>query len=151
VPLAGQDRSLWNTRLIAEGVDVLQTALTCDHLGEFHAQAAIAAFHADARTAAETDGVQTVEWNDEMVRLIDNPVVRLKPGVAVGGADGPQAGLAALAWLDHVLLRHTAAANLHERDGGPSTAARLYTEAARSAPDLPERDHLTRQAAQLRS
>jgi hypothetical protein len=70
--LAEQDRSLWNTRLIAEGVDVLQTALTRDRLGEFQAQAAIAALHADARTAEETDWVQIVEWYDELVRLTDS-------------------------------------------------------------------------------
>src|SRR3954451_88733 len=64
VPLAEQDRSLWDTRLIAEGVDVLQAALRRDRLGEFQAQAAIAALHADARTAEETDWVQIVEWYD---------------------------------------------------------------------------------------
>jgi RNA polymerase sigma factor (sigma-70 family) len=150
VPLAEQDRRLWNTRLIAEGVYVLQTALTCDRLGEFQAQAAIAALHADARTAAETDWVQIVEWYDELVRLTDSPVARLNRAVAVGEADGPRAGLAALAGLDPALPRHTAAAAyLHERDGDPVTAARLYAEAARSAPNLPERDHLTRQAARL--
>src|SRR6266508_4131298 len=150
VPLAEQNRSLWNTRLIAEGVDVLQAALARDRLGEFQAQAAIAALHADARTAAETDWVQIVEWYDELVRLTDNPVVRLNRAVAVGEADGPRAGLAALAGLDPALPRHTAAAAyLHERDGDPVTAARLYAEAARSAPNLPERDHLTRQAARL--
>ncbi|MER6576819.1 RNA polymerase subunit sigma-24, partial [Nonomuraea sp. NPDC001023] len=69
---------------------------------------------------------------------------------AVGEADGPHAGLAALAELDPALPRHAAvAAYLHERAGDPDTAARLYTEAARSAPTLPERDHLTRQAARL--
>ena len=150
VPLAEQDRSLWNTRLIAEGVDVLQTALTRDRLGEFQAQAAIAALHADARTAEETDWVQIVEWYDELVRLTDSPVARLNRAVAVGEADGPRAGLAALTGLDPALPRHAAvAAYLHERDGDPLTAARLYAEAARSAPNLPERDHLTRQAARL--
>ena len=150
VPLAEQDRSLWNTRLIAEGVDVLQTALARDRLGEFQAQAAIAALHADARTAEETDWVQIVEWYDELVRLTDSPVARLNRAVAVGEADGPRAGLAALAELDPALPRHAAvAAYLHERDGDPVTAARLYAEAARSAPSLPERDHLTRQAARL--
>ena len=73
VPLAEQDRSLWDTRMIAEGVDVLQAALTRDRVGEFQAQAAIAALHADARTAAETDWVQIVEWYDELVRLTDSP------------------------------------------------------------------------------
>ena len=150
VPLAEQDRSLWDTRLIAEGVDVLQAALARDRLGEFQAQAAIAALHADARTVEETDWVQIVEWYDELVRLTDSPVARLNRAVAVGEADGPRAGLAALAELDPALPRHTAAAAyLHERDGDPATAARLYAEAARSAPSLPERDHLTRQAARL--
>ena len=150
VPLAEQDRSLWDTRLIAEGVDVLQAALARDRLGEFQAQAAIAALHADARTAEETDWVQIVEWYDELLRLTDNPVARLNRAVAVGEADGPRAGLAALAELDPALPRHTAAAAyLHERDGDPVTSARLYAEAALSAPNLPERDHLTRQAARL--
>jgi len=150
VPLAEQDRGLWNTRLITEGVDILQTALTGDRLGEFQAQAAIAALHADARTAEETDWVQIVEWFDELVRLTDSPVARLNRAVAVGEADGPRAGLAALAELDPALPRHTAvAAYLHERDGDPALAARLYAEAARSAASLPERDHLTRQAARL--
>jgi RNA polymerase sigma factor (sigma-70 family) len=150
VPLAVQDRGLWDTRLIAEGVDVLQAALARDRLGEFQVQAAIAALHADARTAEETDWVQIVEWYDELVRLTDSPVVRLNRAVAVGEADGPRAGLAALAGLDPSLPRHAAvAAYLHERDGDPATAARLYADAARTAPNLAERDHLTRQAARL--
>lgn len=150
VPLADQDRSLWDTGMIAEGVDVLQNALARDNLGEFQAQAAIAALHADARSASETDWVQIVEWYDELVRLIDSPVVRLNRAVAVGEADGPRAGLAALAGLDTALPRYTAVcAYLHERDGDIKTAARLYADAARLAPSLPERDHLTRQAARL--
>ncbi len=150
VPLAEQDRSLWDTRLIADGVAVLQAALARDRLGEFQAQAAIVALHADAQTAEETDWVQIVEWYDELVRLTDSPVARLNRAVAVGEAAGPRTGLAALAELDPALPRHTAAAAyLHERDGDPETAARLYAEAARSAPNLPERDHLTRQAARL--
>jgi predicted RNA polymerase sigma factor len=68
----------------------------------------------------------------------------------VGVADGPRAGLAALAVLDDSLPRYTAvAAYLHERDGDLKTAARLYAEAALKAPNLAERDHLTRQAARL--
>ncbi|MGW5849947.1 RNA polymerase sigma factor [Streptomyces sp. NPDC055254] len=150
VPLAEQDRGLWDTPLISEGVGMLQSALARDRLGEFQAQAAIAALHADARTAEETDWVQIVEWYDELVRLTDSPVARLNRAVAVGEADGPRAGLAALARLDASLPRHAAvAAYLHERDGDPVTAARLYALAARSAPTLPERDHLTRQAARL--
>ena len=150
VPLADQDRGLWNTSMIAEGVEVLQNALARDNLGEFQAQAAIAALHADARSASETDWVQIVEWYDELVRLTDSPIVRLNRAVAVGEADGPRAGLAALAGLDTALPRYTAVcAYLHERDGDIKTAARLYADAARLAPSMPERDHLTRQAARL--
>jgi RNA polymerase sigma factor (sigma-70 family) len=150
VPLPEQDRSMWDTGLIAEGVAVLQTALARDRLGEFQAQAAIAALHADARSVAETDWVQVVEWYDELVRLTDSPVARLNRAVAVGEADGPRAGLAALAELDPSLPRHAAvAAYLHERDGDARAAARLYATAARSAASVAERDHLTRQAARL--
>ncbi|MTK04206.1 DUF6596 domain-containing protein [Micromonospora sp. CP22] len=150
VPLAQQDRSRWDTRLIAEGVHLLQSALARDRLGEYQAQAAIAALHADARTAEETDWVQIVGWYDELVRLTDSPVARLNRAVAVGEADGARAGLAALAGLDPALPRYDAvAAHLHERDGALATAAQLYAKAARSAPSLPERDHLTRQAARL--
>ncbi|WP_405535819.1 RNA polymerase subunit sigma-24 [Streptomyces sp. NBC_00075] len=150
VPLAEQDRTRWDTRTIAEGVAILQTALSRDRLGEFQAQAAIAALHADAQTAEETDWVQIVEWYDELTRLTDNPVVLLNRAVAVGEADGPRAGLAALAKLDDSLPRRTAAAAyLHERDGDTKSAARLYAEAAQKAPNLAERNHLTRQAARL--
>ncbi|MEN0015750.1 MAG: DUF6596 domain-containing protein, partial [Solirubrobacteraceae bacterium] len=69
VPLPEQDRSLWDTGLIAEGVGILQAALARDRLGEFQAQAAIAALHADAPSTEETDWVQIVEWYDELVRL----------------------------------------------------------------------------------
>ncbi|MBQ1123576.1 RNA polymerase sigma factor [Streptomyces sp. B15] len=163
VPLAEQDRGRWDTALIAEGVGILQAALARDRLGEFQAQAAIAALHADAPTAEETDWVQIVEWYDELTRLTDSPVVRLNRAVAVGEADGPRAGLAALSELDasspnsrlrssgeHPVPRHAAvAAYLHERDGDLATAARLYAEAAHKAPNLAERDHLMRQAARL--
>lgn len=152
VPLAEQDRTLWDTRSIAEGVEVLQSALVRDRLGEFQAQAAIAALHADSRTAEETDWVQIVEWYDELVRLTGSPVARLNRAVAVGEADGPRAGLAALVDLDPALPRYTAAsAYLHERDGDPVTAARLYAEAAGAATNIPERDHLTSQAARINS
>jgi predicted RNA polymerase sigma factor len=76
--------------------------------------------------------------------------VRLNRAVAIGEADGPVAGLAALAAVDPGLPRHTAAsAYLHEKAGDLVTAARLYADAARSAPNLAERHHLTRQAARI--
>jgi RNA polymerase sigma factor (sigma-70 family) len=150
VPLAEQDRGRWDTTLIAEGVEILQAALAQDRLGEFQAQAAIAALHADAPAAEETDWVQIVEWYDELLALTDSPVVRLNRAVAVGEADGPRAGLKALAELNETLPRYSAvAAYLHERDGDRQTAAKLYAEAAGKASNLAEREFLTRQAARL--
>ncbi|SDP10408.1 RNA polymerase, sigma subunit, ECF family [Klenkia soli] len=151
VPLASQDRSRWDTRLIAEGVSVLQAALAADRLGEYQAQAAIAALHCDAASAAETDWVQVVEWYDELVALTGSPVARLNRAVAVGEADGPLAGLTALADLDPGLPRWAAvAAYLHAAAGDTATAADLYTQAARAATNTAERDHLQREAARLR-
>ncbi|MEU0879971.1 DUF6596 domain-containing protein [Lentzea sp. NPDC005914] len=150
VALADQDRSKWDTGLIAEGVEILQAALAKDQLGEFQAQAAIAALHADAQRAEETDWVQIVEWYDELSQLTGSPIVRLNRAVAVAEADGPRAGLKALSELDAELPRYTAvAAYLHERDGDEQTAAGLYVEAAGKASNLAEREYLTRQAARL--
>ncbi len=150
VPLAEQDRTLWDTDLITEGVEILQAALALDRRGEFQLQAAVAALHADAATAEETDWVQIVQWYDELLALTGNPVVRLNRAVAVGEADGARAGLAALAEVDPGLPRHRAtAAYLHEKAGDRAGAARLYAEAAGLATNLAERTHLTRQAARL--
>lgn len=150
VPLAEQDRTRWNTTLIAEGIGILQSALARDELGEYQAQAAIAAIHADAPRAEETDWVQIVGWYDELFALTESPVVALNRAVAIGEADGVAAGLAALAAVDPGLPRHTAAsAYLHEKAGDIPTAARLYAEAALLAPNLAERHHLNRQAARL--
>ncbi|WP_280415780.1 RNA polymerase sigma factor [Nocardia carnea] len=150
VPLAEQDRALWRRDLIAEGVTILQAALARDRLGEYQAQAAIAALHADAQTAEETDWVQIVEWYDELIALTGSPIARLNRAVAVGEADGPQAGLAALTELDPELPRYTAsAAYLHERAGDTAAAAQLYVQAADRAQNLAERNHLTLRAATL--
>ena len=150
VPLAEQDRSQWDTELIAEGVAILQAALAQDQLGEYQAQAAIAALHADAPRFEDTDWVQILEWYDELLRFADTPIIRLNRAVAVGEADGAPAGLAALADIDeNVPRRDAVAAHLHERNGDLELAARLYASAARNAPNLAERDHQTRQAARL--
>lgn len=151
VPLAAQDRSRWDTGLIAEGVTILQAALARDRLGEYQAQAAIAALHADAPSADETDWVQIVEWYDELLHLTGSPVVRLNRAVAVGEADGPQAGLTALAEVDPGLPRYAAVrAYLLERAGDLERAAELYAEASRAATSVPERDHLIGEAARVR-
>lgn len=150
VPLAEQDRTRWDDELIAEGVAVLQAALARDRVGEFQAQAAIAALHADATRFDDTDWVQIVEWYDELLRFNDTPIVRLNRAVAVGQADGPPAGLAALAEVDANTVRHDAvAAHLHERNGDLELAARLYAAAAGKAPNVAERNHQTQQAARV--
>ncbi len=150
VPLAEQDRTLWDDALIVEGTGLVQAALARDRLGEYQAQAAIAALHADAPSVEETDWVQIVEWYDELLRFADTPIVRLNRAVAVGQADGAPAGLAALEAIpDGVPRRDAVAAHLHERNGDLALAARLYAEAARNAPNQAERDHQTRQAARV--
>ena len=152
VPLAEQDRSLWDVGAIAEGVAILQSALARDRLGQYQAQAAIAALHADAPTAAETDWVQIVEWYDELLAFGDSPVIRLGRAVAIGEADGPHAGLAALDVVgDDVPRYHAALAYLHERAGEADAAAAEYAEAARRATSTLEQQHLLRQAERLRS
>jgi predicted RNA polymerase sigma factor len=150
VPLADQDRSLWDNELIAEGIAIVQAALARDRLGEYHTQAAIAALHADATRVEDTDWVQIVEWYDELLQFADTPIVRLNRAVAVGEAEGALAGLAALAHVDeHIPRRDAVAAYLHEKNGDLELAARLYADAAHNAPNLAERDHQMRQAARL--
>jgi predicted RNA polymerase sigma factor len=90
VPLDRQDRGMWDSTEIAEGVSILQAALAKDRRGEYQIQAAIAALHDDARTAAETDWPQILAWYDELVALTDNPAAAMSRAVAVGEVDGPR-------------------------------------------------------------
>ena len=149
VPLPRQDRTLWDTTLIAEGVAILQRALHRDRLGPYQAQAAIAALHDDAPSHAETDWPQVLEWYDELVRLDDSPVVALNRIVALAEVDGPLVGLRALEAVGDVPRRDAVAAYLHEAAGDTAEAARLYALAAAAATSTPERDHLTKEAARL--
>ncbi len=152
IPLAEQDRTRWDTGQITEGVAILQRALARDRLGPYQAQAAIAALHADAPTAAETDWPQIVEWYDELLARAPSDIVRLNRAVAIGESRGPAAGLAELAAIDPAIPRHTAvSAWFHEQSGDLDLAAREYAEAARRATSEPERAHLARQAARLRA
>lgn len=150
IPLADQDRELWDRPSIADGVAILQAALARDRLGPYQVQAAIAALHADAPRVEDTDWEQIVDWYDELVGFGDTAVVRLNRAVAVGEADGAPAGLAALHAVDRSVPRWNAvAAHLHERNGDLERAAALYAQAARDASSLPEREHQTRQAARV--
>jgi RNA polymerase sigma factor (sigma-70 family) len=160
VTLDRQDRTLWDTRQIAEGVRVLQSALALERPGRYQIEAAIAALHDDAARAEETDWPQILAWYDELVALTDDPVRHdpaavLGRAVAVGHVRGASAGLRESDRLRDVLgdrhRWHAVRGHLHELDGDLPAAGVAYAEAARRATDLAERDHLVRQAARVRA
>ena len=155
VALDEQDRGRWDRAEIAEGVRILQAGLARNRRGEYQIQAAIAALHDDASTAAETDWVQILAWYDELVDLTHNPFAMLSRAVAVGEVDGPLAGLRALDGLDARLPGHhrldAVRAHLHEQAGNLDTAVGLFARAAASTRSTAERDQLLKQAARLRS
>ena len=155
VTLDEQDRALWRTDEIAEGVRVLTAALAKERPGEYQVQAAIAALHDDAPSAEETDWVQILAWYDDLLALTGNPIVALSRAVAVGEVDGPLAGLKALDGLDAALGEHhrldAVRAHLQERAGQREEALASYLRAARRTTSTAERNHLTKRAARLRS
>ena len=108
VPLAEQDRSLWDAAAIREGVALIEATLPRGPVGPYQLQAAIAAVHAEAPRAADTDWPQIVALYDLLERLAPNPMVTLNRAVAVGMVSGPRAGLAALDGLDESLRATTA-------------------------------------------
>jgi RNA polymerase sigma factor (sigma-70 family) len=160
VTLDRQDRGLWDTREIAEGVRVLQSALAVECPGRYQAEAAIAALHDDAASAEETDWTQILAWYDDLLALTDDPVHQdpaavLGRAVAVGHVLGAAAGLRETDRLREVLGdRHrwyAVRGHLHELDGDLPAAGAAYADAARRATDVAERDHLVRQAANARA
>jgi RNA polymerase sigma factor (sigma-70 family) len=164
VTLDRQDRGRWDTRQIAEGVRVLQSALVGQseerRPGRYQIEAAIAALHDDAARAEETDWPQILAWYDDLVALTADPVRQdpaavLGRAVAVGQVLGPAAGLRETDRLREVLGErhrwHAVRGHLHELGGDLPAAAAAYAEAARRATDVAERDHLVRQAAQARA
>ncbi|MFN2608424.1 MAG: RNA polymerase sigma factor [Acidimicrobiales bacterium] len=155
-----QDRGLWDTREIAEGVGVLQSALALQRPGRYQIEAAIAALHGDAASAEETDWPQILAWYDDLVALSDDPArqdpaAMLGRSVAVGHVLGAAAGLRETDRLREVLgdrhRWHAVRAHLHELDGDLPAAGAAYAEAARRATNVAERDHLVRQAARRRA
>ncbi len=160
VTLDRQDRGLWDTRQIAEGVRVLQSALAVGRPGRYQMEAAIAALHDDAATPEETDWPQILAWYDDLVALTADPVRQdpaavLGRAVAVGHVLGAAAGLRETERLRDVLGErhrwHAVRGHLHELGGDLPAAATAYAEAARRATDVAERDHLVRQAARARA
>ncbi len=160
VTLDQQDRGLWDTRAIAEGVRVLQSALAVQRPGRYQIEAAIAALHDDAASAEETDWTQILAWYDDLVALTEDPVRQdpaavLGRAVAVGHVLGPAAGLQETDRLREVLGErhrwHAVRGHLYELGGDLPAAASAYAEAARQATNIAERDHLVRQAARARA
>lgn len=160
VPLDEQDRSRWATDEIAEGVAILQAALAEHRPGRYQMQAAIAALHADAATAEETDWAQILEWYDDLVALSDDPArddpaAVLNRAVAVGHVAGAAAGLVeterVVAVLGDRQQWFAVRGYLFELAGRLSAAADAYAAAAERATDVAERDHLVRRSARARS
>jgi RNA polymerase sigma factor (sigma-70 family) len=153
IPLAEQDRTLWDRGRIAEGTALLDGAIG-KGTGEYQLQAAIAALHDRATRAEETDWPQILALYGLLEQLTGNPVVTLNKAVAAGMADGPEAGLAVLEGVGERLAGHyrldAVRAHLLEQAGDAEAAREHYLAAAASATNLAEQRHLALRAARLR-
>jgi RNA polymerase sigma-70 factor (ECF subfamily) len=153
--LDDQDRALWNRAQIAEGLALVHRALASRRFGPYTLQAAIAAVHAEAPTAAATDWREIVGLYDVLLRAEPSPVVELNRAAAVAMRDGPEAGLAL---IDAILARgelsayhlaHSARAELLRRLGQNQKAIAAYRTALALATQTPERRFLERRLADL--
>jgi predicted RNA polymerase sigma factor len=153
IPLTEQDRLRWNGKLIEEGVELLTATLPHSTLGPYQLQAAIAAVHAEAPSAEETDWPQILLLYDLLERFSPSPMVTLNRAVALAMAQGPAAGLALLASLEDRLANHhrlhAVRAHLQELTGDLAAARASYREAAKRTASLPEQRYLTARAARL--
>lgn len=155
IPLDEQDRSLWNRHAIAEGVALVEATLKSGAIGTYQLQAAIAAVHDEADTAAATDWPQILALYDVLERLGDNPVVSLNRAIAAAMVHGPAVGLELLAKLDgdaRIAGSHRLDAvrgHLHEKAGDLVAAVACYRAAAGRTTSVPERDYLLTRAARL--
>jgi predicted RNA polymerase sigma factor len=154
VPLPEQDRALWDRALIDEGVTLITGALAGSPIGPYQLQAAIAAVHADAASAEDTDWREILGLYDMLVALAPSPMTRLNRVVALAMVDGPAAGLLALDTATDPTLadhhrRHAVRAHLLEEIGDLDGARREYELAAELTHSLPERQHLMERAARL--
>ncbi len=157
VLLDEQDRTRWNRERIAEGIMLVEKALASRRFGPYSVQAAIAAVHAEAPSAAATDWAQIVGLYDVLARLDPSPVVALNRAVAVAMRDGPAAGLAL---VDGVLaggelaqyhLAHAARADLCRRLGRTADARASYERALALARQEPERRFLQQRLGELKN
>jgi len=151
-----QDRSLWNRDLVSEGAALVERALVSRRFGPYTLQAAIAAVHAEAQSAAATDWAQIVALYDVLLRVDPSPVVELNRAVAVAMRDGPEAGLTL---IDAILARgdlteyhlaHSARADMCRRLGRTAQARGSYERALRLMRQEPERRFLERRLESCR-
>jgi RNA polymerase sigma-70 factor (ECF subfamily) len=154
--LEKQDRSLWNREQIAEGVALVEKALSSRRFGPYTLQAAIAAVHAEAESTAATDWRQIVALYNQLVRIQPSPVVQLNRAVAIAMRDGPEAGLAHIdAVLEHgelanYYLAHSARADMYRRLGRTAEARASYEKALALTQQEPERQFLQARIRQLK-
>ena len=155
VPMAEQNRSLWNADYISEGIALITDALPRGPVGPYQLQAAIAAMHDEAPTIEATDWPQIVELYELLLQMSDNPVVALNHAVAVAMARGPQAGLDLLAELEadqRISADHRLAAvraHLLEMTGERAAARDAYLVAAQRTLNLAQQRYLHAQAARI--
>ena len=153
VPMAEQDRSLWNADLIEEGVGLITDALPRGVTGPYQLQAAIAAVHDEAPSAAATDWPQIVALYEVLLQITDNPVVVLNYAVAVAMVRGPRAGLDLLAELETSLDKdhrlHAVRAHLLEMAGERAAARASFEAAAGRTMSVQQQRYLHGRAARL--
>jgi RNA polymerase sigma-70 factor, ECF subfamily len=155
--LENQNRTLWNRELIAEGISLVERALSSRRFGAYSLQAAIAAVHAEAPSAAATDWAQIVALYDVLVRIEPSPVVELNRAVAVAMRDGPAVALELIeellrkGELQDYHLAHAARADLCRRLGRTGEARAAYERALLLVRQAPERRFLERRLAELRN
>jgi len=154
--LEHQDRALWNREQIAEGVGLVEKALSSRRFGHYTLQAAIAAVHAEAESTATTDWRQIVALYNQLVRIQPSPVAYLNRAVAIAMRDGPEAGLKHIdAVLEHgelanYYLAHSARAELYRRLGKTAEARASYGRALALTRQEPERQFLQERIRQLK-
>jgi RNA polymerase sigma factor (sigma-70 family) len=154
IPLATQDRCLWDRVQIAEGVALINGAIRKPPIGEYHIQASIAAIHDQAHRAEDTDWTQILALYSLLEQMTGNPVVALNRAVAVAMVDGPHEGLAVVDSVSEQLRGHyrvdAVRAHLLELAGDTQAAQAHYRAAASRTTNLPEQRYLTTQAARLK-
>jgi RNA polymerase sigma factor (sigma-70 family) len=154
VPLAEQDRSLWDRSQSDEGVALMFEAVEAGAVGEYQLQASIAAAHAQAARPEDTDWAEILALYGLLERMTKNPMVALNRAIAAAMVDGPATGLALLEPLDEQLeghhRLHSTRAHLLEMSGKTNAAIAEYQVAAERTNNLPERNYLTTKAARLR-